>query len=318
MKERTIFVFPGQGAQYVGMCQGIFNEFAVARHTFEYVSDLTHRDIKKICFDGPATELNNPENTSLATFAHSVSIAHVLRRECGYPLHNMAHAMVGHSMGQYSALYCVGSMRFEDAVSVLAARSTYMSLASTGGAGMIVIIGLPQEMVEYLLRVSLPYGYAEFANYNARDQFVISGQDAALDIILQKAKEAGACIARRLNVAIPAHCGLMAEAGAMLRKKLDGIEVRAPKTVWFSNQTACPMHKSADIKNSLVDQMTNGVRWMQIMENFPEYKITRAYELGPGRVLSRLIARANVGVRAVNTDTLANLRLVISELQNTR
>ncbi|MCM1294547.1 MAG: ACP S-malonyltransferase [Muribaculaceae bacterium] len=315
MTERTLFVFPGQGAQYVGMCHDIFNEFAVARHTFERVSDLTHRDMRRICMDGPVAELNHPENTSLATFTHSVSIAHVLQSECGYPLHEMADAMVGHSMGQYSALYCVGSMKFQDAVSVLAARSNYMSLASTGGAGMIAIVGLSQEMIDYFLRVAQPYGYAEFANYNARDQFVISGQNAALDVILDMAVTAGARIARRLNIAVPAHCGLMAQAGVMLQQKLDGIHMSAPQTTWFSNQTAHPMLAPADIKQSLVDQMTCGVRWVQIMENLPKYKITRAYELGPGRVLSRLIQRAKVGVRAVNTDTLVNLRAVMSELQ---
>lgn len=315
MQENTVFVFPGQGAQYVGMCKDIFHQFAVARHTFEHVSDLTHRDIGRICFDGPDAQLNNPENTSLATFAHSVSIAHVLQAECGRPLYNIADAMVGHSMGQYSALYCVGSMNFDDAVSVLAARSNYMSLASTGGAGMIVIIGLPKETVESFLRTSQRYGYAEFANFNARDQFVISGQNAALNIILDMATSNGAKIARRLNVGVPAHCDLMAKAGVMLREKLEHINMSAPKATWFSNQTATPMQHVRDIKNSLIDQMTSGVHWLEIMENFPQYNITRAYELGPGRVLSRLICRAKVGVRAMHTDVLSNVRSMISELQ---
>jgi len=314
MKENVVFVFPGQGAQYVGMCKDIFKEFAVARHTFECVSDLAHRDIGHMCFNGPVAELNKPANTSLATFVHSVSIANVLQSECGYPLYNMAIAMVGHSMGQYSALYCVGSMCLKDTVSVLAARSSYMSLASTGGAGMIAIVGLSQDMIEYFLHASQPYGYAEFANYNSRDQFVISGQDAALNVILRMATAAGARIARRLNVAVPAHCALMAQAGVMLSKKLDGINLDAPKTTWFSNQTAAPMKYPADIKNSLVQQMTNGVHWVQIMENLPKYKITRAYELGPGHVLTRLINRANVGIRAVHTDNLSGLRSVIAEL----
>lgn len=315
MKEKSVFVFPGQGAQYVGMGKDIFNEFAVARHTFEQVSDLTHRDIRRICFDGPTSELNHPENTSLATFAHSVSIAHVLQNECGYPLYDIGDAMVGHSMGQYSALYCVGSMKFQDAVSVLAARSTYMSLASTGGAGMIVIVGLSLDMIESLLRTSQPFGYAEIANFNARDQFVISGQNAALNSILDMASSHGARMARRLNVGVPAHCDLMARAGVMLRTKLDDIDMSEPKAIWFSNQTANPMHRVRDIKKSLIDQMTSGVRWVDIMENFPKYKITRAYELGPGRVLTRLIGRANVGVHAVHTDILSNVRALIHQLQ---
>lgn len=314
MKENIAFVFPGQGAQYVGMGHDIFNEFLIARHTFEWVSDLVHRNIAQVCFSGPASELNKPENTSLATFAHSVSIARVLQTETGYSLYDLAYAMAGHSMGQYSALYCVGSMKFADAVAVLDARSTYMSLASTGGAGMIVIVGLPQNIVEHFLRASQQYGYAEIANYNARDQFVISGQNAALDYILDMASSNGARLARRLKVAVPAHCSLMAQAGIMLQKKLDDIVMAEPETIWFSNHTASPMHRPADIKKSLINQMTSGVRWVQIMDKFPLYKIKRAYELGPGHVLTRLINRAKVDVRAVHTDALLQVRSVISEL----
>lgn len=314
MKEKIVFVFPGQGAQYVGMGKDIFDNFLVAHHTFEQVSDCVHRDIRRICFYGSDAELNKPENTSLATFAHSVAVARVLEDECGYPLHSIANAMVGHSMGQYSALYCVGSMGFKEAVSVLAARSYYMSLASTGGAGMIAIVGLPIDVIKKLLYASQQYGYAEIANYNSNDQFVISGQDTALDVILDIAKSNGARMVRRLNVAVPAHCGLMAPAAVAFRKKLKNVHISAPKTTWFSNQTAAPMFKPIDIKNSLVDQVTCGVRWAEIMYKFPEYNITRAYELGPGCVLSRLIRRANVGVGAMHTDKLANVNSVISQL----
>lgn len=314
MKENVAFVFPGQGSQYVGMGHDVFNAFPVVRQTFECVSDLVHRNIAQVCFSGPASELNKPENTSLATFAHSVSIARVLQTETGYSLYDLAHAMAGHSMGQYSALHCAGSMKFADVVSVLDARSAYMALASTGGAGMIAIVGLSQRMVECFLRASRSYGYAEIANYNARDQFVISGQNAALDCMLDMAASHGARLARRLNVAVPAHCGLMAQAGLMLRNKLKNIVISEPKTILFSNQTALPIQQPTDIKQLLVDQMTSGVRWVQIMDNFPKYNITRAYELGPGHVLTRLINRAGVGVCTVHTDTLPQVRSVLLEL----
>ena len=126
MQEKIIFVFPGQGAQYVGMGADVFHEFASARYVFEQVSDIAKRDIAKLCFNGSQTELNQPENTSLATFAHSVAIANVIESEFGMPLYNIAYAMAGHSMGQYSALNCVGSMQMTDAVQMLAARAIYM------------------------------------------------------------------------------------------------------------------------------------------------------------------------------------------------
>lgn len=312
MTERIIFVFPGQGAQYVGMGRDIFHDFALARYTFEEVSDLSHRDIAHICFDGTESELCRPENASLSTFTHSVSIAKILEFECGMPLHEMAYAMAGHSMGQYTAAYCVGSMKLEDAVSVLYARSTYMTLSSSGGMG--VIVGLPLDVIQKLLVLANLNGYVDIANYNARDQFVISGQDAPLNAMLDSAIKAGARVAKRLNVSIPAHCALMARGGIMLREKLNDIDLRIPRTNWFSNQTADLMWAPDDIKNSLVNQMTNGVRWAQIMDKFPEHKITRAYELGPGRVLSRLINRANIDTVANATDTVSNVRSILTQL----
>lgn len=314
MKENIIFVFPGQGAQYVGMGKDLFDNFAVARYTFEYVSDLSQRNMRQICFSGSGIQLNRPENASLATFVLSMSILRVLEDECGCPVQNLVGAVAGHSVGQYAALCCAGSIGFKDAVSVLAAPSHYASLASTGMAGMIAVVGLPIDVIKSLLCESQQYGYAEIANYNAHDQFVISGQDTALNVISDIAKSKGARLVRRLNVAVPAHCGLMVPAAVMSRKKLNRINVSAPKVIWFSNQTASPMTDPVQIKESLVDQVTCGVRWAEIMDKFPEYKITRAYELGPGRVLSRLIGRANVGVCAMNTDTLPNVRSVISDL----
>ena len=147
MQEKIIFVFPGQGAQYVGMGADICREFASAWYVFEQVSDIAKRDMAKICFYGSQDELNKPENTSLATFAHSVAIAHVIETEYGMPLHTLAYAMAGHSMGQYSALHCVGSMKMDDAVHMLAARATYMQDVA-GAGGMAAIVGLSKDAVE--------------------------------------------------------------------------------------------------------------------------------------------------------------------------
>jgi len=314
MQEKVIFVFPGQGAQYVGMGKDLFHEFAVARYTFQQVSDIAHRDIADICFNGPESELDKPENTSLGTFAHSVAIARIIEAEFGRPLYQVGYAMAGHSMGQYSALHCVGALSFTDAVRLLSARSSYMSMTDKSGGGMGCIVGLDRVAVENCLMAANGHGYAAISNHNARDQFIISGQNDALDVVLRAASDAGARLARRLNVSVPAHCELMRDAGRMLRAQLAVTPVDAPKTNWFSNQTAAFMSNPMDVRDALADQMTHGVRWLEIMEKFPTYLITQSYELGPGAVLSKLIRRADVGTRAASTDNVAGVRKMLDAL----
>lgn len=313
MQEKIIFVFPGQGAQYVGMGADVWRDFAAARYVFQEVSDIAKRDMAQICFNGPQAELNTPENTSLATFVHSVAIARVVEAEFGMPLYKIAYAMSGHSMGQYSALHCVGSMMMQDAVNLLSARSSYMSTAQ-GNGGMAVIVGLNKAQVEQCLVAASGLGYAQISNHNASDQFVISGHNKALDTVVQAAHNFGARIAKRLNVAVPAHCALMAGAEKMLRVRMENMQFEAPRTNWISNQTAGFMSNPMDISDALCNQMTNGVRWLEIMESFPKYNITRAYELGPGRTLTGLIKRARVGCRAQQTDTVPNVQIMLKEI----
>lgn len=314
--EKIIFVFPGQGSQYIGMGRDLFNEYAAVRHTFEQVSDISHKDIADVCFNGPADALNKPELTSLGTFAHSVSVARVVEEHFATELYNIGYAIVGHSMGQYSALHCAGSLTLGDAARLLSARSTYMSMADKMGGGMACIVGLDKETVERCLLAATGHGYVAISNHNAHDQFTVSGQNAALDAVIARARDKGARLAKRLNVAVPAHCALMENAQILLRRRLESIDVQAPKTNWFSNQSARVMSNPIDVKDALADQMTHGVRWVDIMDRFPEYNITSAYELGPGRTLTGLINRANVGCRAYMTDNLKNVRAMLGQLEN--
>jgi len=314
MKEKIIFVFPGQGAQYIGMAKDIFKEFAVVRYTFDEIESITGCNIAEMCFNGPAHKLSTAANTSLATFAHSIAIARIIETEFAMPLYKIAYAMSGHSMGQYSALYCIDSMKIKDAINVLAARSTYMSMTNKDGGGMGAIVGLDQGGLEKVLLASVGHGYVEIANHNARDQFIISGQNEALDAVLAAARHNGARVAKRLNISVPAHCALMSGAEKLLRKHLEEIEIIPPKTNWFSNQTGNVMSNPMDIKDALADQMTHGVRWAEIMEKFPSYNITCAYELGPGRTLTGLINRANVGCTCSNTDNFSNVKNMLNEL----
>ena len=317
--EKIAFVFPGQGSQYIGMGHDLFKKYAVVRHTFEQVSDISNKDITKVCFDNSngATQnlLNKPEFTSLCTFAHSVSIARVIEEEFNMPLYEIAYAVTGHSMGQYSALYCAGSLTFEDAVGLLSARSTYMSMTENGDGGMACIVGLDKSDVEMCLMTATGHGYAAISNHNALDQFTISGQNRALEAIIARAKEKGARIAKRLNVSVPAHCVLMENARVLLSNRLEKVNVRPPKTNWFSNHSGNVMSNPMDVKDALADQMTHGVRWLEIMGKFPEYNISSVYELGPGKTLTGLINRANLNATAYQTDKLKNVEYMLSQLE---
>lgn len=311
MDEKNIFVFPGQGAQYVGMGAGIYQNFSVARQVFENVSDIAGKDIAKISFDGPQDVLNKPENTSLATFAHSVAIVRSIERELGQSIRYFVNMVAGHSMGQYSALHCAGVLSMFDAVNLLAARSAYMSMLGNVGGGMVVIVGLSRSEIELCLGSVSGAGFVQISNHNAYDQFVVSGQNSALDAVVVAAQKMGARIAKRLNVAVPAHCGLMKRARVSLEKDMSGIRFHHPKINWFSNQTADLVSDSFSIRMALLDQMTNGVRWYDIMKKFPNYNIKYAYELGPGKTLTGLINRAGIGCVACACDKVEQLKKII-------
>ena len=316
MKEKIVFLFPGQGAQYKGMGQDLYKNFAAARYVFEYVSDLAHCDMKKLCFETANAELRQPDKASLTTLTHSVSIANIIKSQLGCELHEVGNSIVGHSMGQYSALCCAGSLSLQDTVDVLKARSSYTIQVGENGAGMICISGLQEWKIQEMIESVKNKGFAAVANRNLRDQFVISGENDALKDLLVLAKDAGAALVKRLAVTVPAHCILMKHAGELLEQRLQSISIKAPNMNWFSNETANVMSNPNDIKEALVKQMSHGVNWVGIMERFPEYNITHSYELGPGKVLSGLVRRANIGCSGRYTDSLENVKLVCQELEN--
>lgn len=316
MHENIIFVFPGQGAQYKGMAYDLVRDFSAARYVFDAVSDSAGRDIAKICFCGSGDILNKTENASVGTFAHSVAIAKIIEDEFKMPLYKMSFAMAGHSMGQYSALCCADCISLGDAVKALQARSFFMSMAAENISGsMVCIAGIDLQQVQQGLIEANKFGYAEISNYNEQKQFIISGKNNALDYMLAFAKKNNAKIAKRLNVTIPAHSRLMAGAAVPMAKYLDKIKMDKPKTNLFSNHTAEFISDTDKIKECLVKQMTNGVRWFDIMQKFPQNKITYSYELGPGKTLTGMIHRANVNCKAIQTDDVQKVKRMLKYLE---
>ncbi len=316
MQEKIIFLFPGQGAQYPGMCQDIYREYACVRHVFELVSDYSCENIKNMCFNLSSTDLMRPDRASLTTLTASMSIVAVIKDYFKSDLDAVTDYVAGHSMGQYSALCAVDSVCLSDTVRVLKERSLHTMSVTGHENGMICIVGLDKQQIDKLVDSVQTKGFAAVANYNSYNQFVISGENKVLNLLLDKARFEGAKLAKRLDVSIPAHCKLMKPVQKLMRDSLKKIVIKSPKIPLFSNETANLISNPERIKDALVNQICNGVNWVGIMNKFPEYNIVRAYELGPGKVLSGLVNRANIGCVAQNMGTLANVRLGCRQLEN--
>jgi [acyl-carrier-protein] S-malonyltransferase len=315
MKDNIICLFPGQGAQYSGMCKDLYKNYACVRRVFEAVSSYSHTNMANMCFESSSKELIRPDKASLTTFTASMSMVEIIKDYFQCDLNNIFDFAVGHSMGQYSALCAVGSVSFKDAVVLLQERSIHSMQISGNNHGMICVVGLNREKIECLIRSVQDKGGAYVANYNLHDQFVISGKNIALDSLLENAKKAGAKIAKKLAISIPAHCKLMASTQGPMRDSLKKVKIVPPKMPLFSNETADVIMEPDQIKDFLVSQMCNGVNWVGIMEKFPRYNIVRSVELGPGKVLSGLVKRANVGCSVQPTGNVENIKLVIKQLE---
>lgn len=313
--NNIIFVFPGQGAQYEGMGKDIFKDFAAARYAFQEISDISKKNIKDICFNQSSDVLKEPENSSLATFSHSIAVSRVIESYFGKSLYDISYAMAGHSMGQYTSLCLANSISIKDSIDLLSKRNAYI-LSSNILGGMICIIGLAKEKINEVIFSLKDKGFAEISNHNASDQFVISGDNNVLDDIIRITKDSGASYAKRVNVSIPAHCKMMSDTGVSLRKYLLNINVKSPKTRWFSNHNADIIENPDDIKESLANQMTHGVLWFDTMEKFSHHKITHSYELGPGKVLSRLINNSGNGCVSIPVSNSKGIEKILKELGN--
>lgn len=316
MQEKVVFLFPGQGAQYSGMCKDIYHEYACVRHIFESVSDYSNENIKDMCFNFSNTDLMRPDRASLTTLTHSMSMVAIIKDYFKSDLDMVADYAAGHSMGQYSALCATDSFSLEDTVRVLKERSLHTMTVAGHRDGMVCIAGLDRQTIDNLIDSVKDKGFIAIANYNLHNQFVISGQNNPLNLLVDKAKSAGAKIAKRLAVSIPAHCELMKPAQKLIDINLTNIMIKSPKIPVFSNETTNLVNNPECIKWGLFNQICHGVNWVGIMDRFPEYNIVRAYELGPGKVLTGLVNRANVGCVAQNTGNLENIRLVCKQLEN--
>ena len=277
----SIFVFPGQGAQAVGMGRELYESNAAARAVFDEVDDALNQKLSDIIFNGPMEELTLTANVQPAIMATSIAM---LRASGAI----VPEYVAGHSLGEYTALCAAGAISLRDAARLLRARGDAMQRAVPVGRGLTaVILGLDIDVVRDICAKT----DCDVANDNCPGQVVISGAREIVEDTMEKLKEAGAKRAMPLALSVPVHCRMQESAADAMRAALDTIEIRMPNAVFISNKTADAMTQPSDIKEELIYQMTHGVRWRESVLKMHELGIRDMVEIGPGSVLTGLVGR---------------------------
>jgi [acyl-carrier-protein] S-malonyltransferase len=291
MRKRA-FVFPGQGAQYVGMGKEFYDEFSAAREVFEESSDYLGYDMKRLCFMGPEEELVKTENTQPAILTASIAMMRVLEQE-GFDCQFTA----GLSLGEYSALVKAKVLKFSDAVQIVRKRGRFMQEAVPMGVGaMAAILGLDRPELEKCLSISKMAGIVEAANYNSPGQVVISGEVKAVEYAVSKALELGAKKAVVLPVSAPFHCSLLKPAGEQLRLELMNYEISSPAIPVITNAEARILENKESVVPSLVKQVSHSVLWENSVEVMLNNGVEEFIEIGPGKTLTSFIKRIAKGM----------------------
>lgn len=277
----SIFVFPGQGAQAVGMGRELYENNAAARAVFDEVDDALGQKLSDIIFNGPMEELTLTANVQPAIMATSIAML----RASGEKL---PEYVAGHSLGEYTALCAAGALSLRDTARLLRLRGDAMQRAAPAGTGLTaVILGLDIDVIRDLCNGT----ECDVANDNCPGQIVVSGARNAVEDVLARAKDAGARRAMPLALSVPVHCHMQEPAAAEMRDALAHIDITQPSAIFIANKTAKPMTDISEIKDELVYQMTHGVRWRESVMEMHNLGITEQVEIGPGNVLTGLAGR---------------------------
>jgi len=301
-------LFPGQGSQRVGMARDACEASRAARAVFEAAERALSLPLARLCFEGPEDALLATEVQQPAILAASVALLRALEERAGGPL--AVAYLGGHSLGEYTALVAGGALALEDAVRLVRARGAYMQEAVPPGVGaMAAILGADAAVVaEACARARERSGeWVEPANFNAPGQTVISGHAAAVDLACEEAKQAGARRAARLAVSAPFHCRLMAPAAERLAADLAAVRFADPKPPVVANVDAQPNGAGGRLPELLRRQVTEPVRFTEMVERLAALGVRRVLEVGPSKVLTPLVARIDPALERASATGVGDL-----------
>jgi [acyl-carrier-protein] S-malonyltransferase len=308
---KIAFIFPGQGAQYVGMAKEITESSKSASLIMDEASDALGFDVRKMIFESDDETLRITENTQPTIVTASVACAQPLL-EAGIKPDFTA----GLSLGEYSAHVISGSMTFSDSVKLVRKRGKYMQEAIPVGVGtMAAILGLSREDVLEVCDKASAKGVVEPANFNCPGQIVIAGEVAAIDEAVKLATEKGAKRAMLLNVSAPFHCSLLKPAGERLANELTGVALKPMSIPVVTNVTGKVVASSDDIKDHLVKQVSSSVLWEDCVSTLIQNGVDTFVEIGPGKVLSGFIKKIDKSVKVYNVEDNASLEQTLTALK---
>jgi [acyl-carrier-protein] S-malonyltransferase len=295
------WLFPGQGAQTVGMGKALYDSSPRAREVFDRADAALGWKLTKLCFEGPESELMLTANTQPAILTTSIATLEALLE--AFPDMPQPAFVAGHSLGEYSALVAAGSLTLEDAVKLVNLRGRAMQEAVPAGVGaMAAIMGATQEEIEAICRDASNGEVVSAANFNAPGQIVIAGHAKAVERARAAATAAGQKVIP-LKVSAPFHCALMAPAAAALRDALKTVPIASPKFPVVANVNGMPNQDGAQIPTLLYRQVDGTVLWEQSVRRMAEAGVIRAIEIGPGNVLSGLVKRIDKRIATLSVNS---------------
>ena len=300
-------IFPGQGSQIVGMGKEFYDKYDLVKKLFKEADETLNFSLSKLILEGPKEKLDLTVNTQPAIFLISYSIFHLVKKEFNIDL-NKAKYFAGHSLGEYSALSCAGYLNFSDTLKILKIRGDAMqNSVPKGQGGMVAVLGSTVEIIEKILKDNEQNFKAQIANDNSEGQIVLSGKIEDLDKLIIALKEL-TIKNIKLPVSAPFHCSLMSKATDIMREELNKLNFSSSTNKLISNVTAGEISNTIELKDLLIKQIENRVRWRESVINMINKATDQFIEIGPGKVLSGLVKRINKNIKINTINSISDIK----------
>lgn len=304
------FIFPGQGAQSVGMGKDLYDKYETIREVYQKATQIAGVDIAKLTFDAEEAELFQTKNTQLAILTMSLAILEILNQN-----NIQAQHTAGLSLGEYAALYYGGAIDFENVIKIVKKRGEFMqNLVPEGEWAMAAVLGLENSVVEEVCK-NVTNGFVVPANFNCPGQVAISGDKEGVQIAMEELKKAGAKRCLELKTAGPFHTSKLQKASDALKEELEKIEIKTPTIQVIKNIDAKPYSETENVKEILANHVTNPVRFSDSIQYMVNQGVDTFVEIGPGKTLTGFVKKVDKDLKCININNVETLENAIQELK---